>query len=683
MKKTICALLALLMLTGLAGGAFAEAAQTVDYTTGTPWLCSNLEGVVTEDTPADLKDDYALAVSKDALLTLEIPEGYSYGGTIMDVTLKQAEDIKNMFLGDAPQGHDALLAYNLFRLMMDWDSRNALGVAPLKEEIGRVEAIGTLDALTAYYLETPAEDRAGSLWTAGSTVDFADSSRQMLYVSSFSLLLKDSAEYAALTDYGAVRKAAATELAQKMLVKLGYSEAEAQQKIENCFAFEAMVAPVIYTNEEQRSADYYSRIYNLYTRDELAQAQGKLPVIEVLEHMGYPAADQYIVENPAFLSLMNELYTEENLPLMRDYLIVRDVISSAANLDRECYEWRVAYDNAVDGSTGILDDATAFSSAVATMLEWPVAQLYTETYLKAEDKVRIADMINQILEAYHGILEEADFLSDETRTRAIEKLDGMKARVLYPDDWEKYSCEGLEIASPEEGGSYWHAKKAIGAYKVSESVKEFSQPVDKEKWVMTPQIVNCFYNPQDNSINILGAFAQGGLYNSDMSDEELLAKLGVSIGHEISHGFDRTGAQFDKDGNLVNWWTEEDLKKFTERNARLAAYYDAMHPWEGQNYYGSIMTGEACADMAGMKAALRIAAQRDDFDYDAFFRAYANTWLMKMTLQRTYAVINDSHPMSYLRVNCTLQQYDEFLNTYGITEGDGMYLAPEDRVAVW
>ena len=388
-------------------------------------------------------------------------------------------------------------------------------------------------------------------------------------------------------------------------------------------------------------------------------------------------------DTPAFFEKMNELLTEENLPLIRDYLIVHDAVGSADKLDRECYEWDNDATNAISGATGILDDETAFSSAVANMLDWPVAQLYTETYLKQEDKDRISEVVVEILKAYHGILEEADFLSDTTRAKAIEKLDAIDARVLYPDSWEKYDCEGLEIASPEDGGTLWQAIQAVSRYTTAKNVKDYSGPVDKDKWIATPQIVNCLYNPQDNSISLMGAFAQGDLYNSDMSDEELYAKLGVVIGHEISHAFDRSGAQFDKDGNMANWWTDEDYAAFVERNAKMEAYYNAMHPWEGQNFYGSIMTGEACADMAGVKVALRIAAEKEDFDYDAFFRAYADFWLTKDTLQKAYIRINDNHPMMYLRINATLQQFDEFLDFYGITEGDAMYLAPEDRVAIW
>ncbi len=159
--------------------------------------------------------------------------------------------------------------------------------------------------------------------------------------------------------------------------------------------------------------------------------------------------------------------------------------------------------------------------------------------------------------------------------------------------------------------------------------------------------------------------------------------IGMVIAHEISHSFDSSGGQYDALGNVTDWWTPEDKAAFKERVDRLAAYYDAIHPWEGVDLPGEILTDEACADMAGIKCILRIAAETEDFDYDAFFRAYAKTWFEEVNLERAKTYFTDSHPLDYLRINCTLQQYDEFLDFYGIKEGDGMYLAPEDRVAIW
>jgi len=444
-----------------------------------------------------------------------------------------------------------------------------------------------------------------------------------------------------------------------------------------------MLAPAMYTNEDQQKPDFIEKTLNYYTYDEMKAAQGPLPILEELAAVGYPETDCYVVMNPAGLEKLVELYTDENLPLMKDYMIVHAAIGVSSSLDRECYEWNNACNNAVSGASGMLDDETVFSGAVAETLEWPVAKLYSQTYLKQEDKDRISVMMAEILDAYHGIIEEADFLSDETRAKAIEKLDTIETRSLYPDSWEKYSCEELDFNGPENGGTLWEASKRISAYMTAKDVKEFTEPVDKEKWDTTPSTVNCFYDWTNNSMVILGAFAQGSLYNSGMGEEELLAKLGCVIGHEISHAFDSSGAQYDKNGNMANWWTEEDYASFLARNKKMEDYFNAIHPWEGQDLYGSIVTGEAGADMAGMKVVLRIAAEKENFDYDVFFRAYADLWFEKDTLQMIYRHINDVHPISYLRINCTLQQFDEFLDCYGITEGDGMYLAPADRVIVW
>ena len=364
-------------------------------------------------------------------------------------------------------------------------------------------------------------------------------------------------------------------------------------------------------------------------------------------------------------------------------MIVHGAIGAVYILDRECYNWATECSNALSGASGSLDDSTVFSSQTAKLLRWPTAKLYTSVYLKQEDKERIAKMVEEIKAAYHGIIEEADFLSDETRANAIEKLDAISINSLYPDDWDKYSCEALEIKGVDEGGTLWEAVRNLTRFTINQLTEKLTKPVDKDEWAYPPQTVNCFYSPTANGVFILGAFAQGGIYNSDMSDEEMLAKLGSVIGHEISHAFDSKGAQFDKNGNFANWWTAEDFTAFQERNLKMQNYYSTIYPWEGQDLHASIMTGETCADMAGIKVVLRIAAEKENFGYDAFFRAYADIWLTKETLQSVYTSINDEHAMGYLRVNCTLQQYDEFLNFYGITEGDGMYLAPEDRVNIW
>ena len=655
-----------------------------DYTTGTPWQCIDLDGVVTADTPTDLKDNFALYVNKEKILNTVIPEGYSYGGTIMDAVVNNDRDIKNMFVSGKAESHDAKLAIDLYNLFMDWDTRNKIGVEPLKQAVDIVEKIDSIDALSTYLGETPTSDQLYSPLLYGVTDDLVDSNLKVLAILPARFVLGDSAEYTNLTDYGKMKKDAYTTLVNKMLVKLGYSSEEAQQKLDHCFEFETLLAPFTCTSEESQKPSYISSINNHYTREELKTAVGNLPFLNSMEiGDGFPVTDDYVIYEPKSIEQLNKLYTEENLTLLKDYIIVHGVISNASILDRECYEWSNDADNAISGSTGILDDETAFSTLTSNILSWPVGRLYAETYLKQEDKDRISTLVDEALVAYHQILEEADFLSEKTKKNAIEKLESIDKRILFPDSWEKYSYESLTIKSPEEGGTLWEAMHSISEDSTQRSIEEYQKPKDKEKWVRPPQILNCSYDPTTNSIYVFGGFARDGIYNSQMSDEEVYAKVGAVIGHEISHAFDSSGSQFDKDGNMLNWWEEADKQAFLEKNKKLEEYFNAMHPWEGQNFYGSIVTGESCADMAGIKCMLLIAKTKENFDYDAFFKAYADIWSTKDTLARAYVRINDVHPMPYLRVNTTLQQYDEFLEFYGIKEGDNMYLAPEDRVNIW
>ena len=655
-----------------------------DFSGGTPWICSILEGVVTEDTETNLKDDYFLAVNKEAILSTEILPGRSKGGLLYEVAAMLDEDLKNMFLQGTPSSHDEKLAYDLFQLMMDWESRNKLGTDPLKEKTDLIEAVTSLDELTAYFTGTPYVQKDVSLFTTACKPNLDDNEHNILYIDNAQLVLDDSAEYASLTDYGQIIKNAYTELVKKVLVKAGYTEEEAAGKMENCLAFETLMAPAIYTSEEANKPDYQARINNHMTRDELKTAEGNVPILEELEQsIGYPEYADYIVCSPAYLEKLNALYTEENLPLIKDYLIVQTVISNAGTLDRECYEWDYECRNEITGAASMLDDATAFSGSVSELLPWPVAQMYTSTYLKAEDKARLTEFTNEILEEYHEIILNADFLSEETKAKAIEKLEAINPHILYADDWAPYSCATLNFKGPDEGGTLTEALASIQAYNRDKVIKDSLKPIDKSLWLVTPTWFNCAYHHQSNSIYILGSFARGKVYDSEMSDEELYGKMGFVIGHEISHAFDSRGAQFDKYGNMANWWTDEDLAAFQAKNEKLVEYFNQMHPWEGQNFYGSIMTGEACADMAGIKCMLSLAKKKKDFDYDKFFRSASGVWLAKITLQAAYSSINDPHPLAYLRVNGVFQQYDDFLELYGIKEGDGMYLAPEDRVNIW
>ena len=689
MKKTISVILAMALCLSLSAAAFAESgAAEIDYTTGTPWMDVDLEGNVTADTPTDLKDNFALWANKDRILGMEIPEGYIAAGNTTDVDRKGNEDMKALFHGEVPEEHDARLAYDYFHLVSDWDARDARGVAPLREMVDRVEGITSLDALTEYFVKTPWEDRLFCLWKEKNVQDTVNAGHNVLSIKNGYSFLSDPAEYVELTADGKEQKEIYEAFFGRMLEKLGYSEKEAQQKFDNCFAWETMLNSVLADEEESGSegkteADLY------YTRDELLAATPNIPVLETLEKAdGYPVMDRYQIPAPAVMEKLNALYTEENLPLMRDYLILHGIFENAEALDWESYTLICDCQEMLSSGSHYEFDRETYDESlvyddVILRVAWPVSKLYVEKHANPEDKVRISKLVEEIIDAYYGILADADFISEETRAGAYAKLDNMTRNVLYPDSWEPYSFADVDFASKEEGGSLWEAWRAIQKHEHANAVSEATRPFDRTLWDSLPFRGGCCYTPSVNGIYINAAFAQDPNYRPDMSDEELYAYMGAAIAHEISHAFDAEGAKYDKDGNFINWWTEEDYAAFKEKNEKLAAYFNAMHPWEGQDFDGEAMIGEACSDMAGLKCILRIAAGKQDFDYDKFFRAYADRCAVKETLAMAMARLEDEHPMNYLRINANLQQYDEFLNFYGITEGDKMYLAPEDRVAIW
>ena len=208
--------------------------------------------------------------------------------------------------------------------------------------------------------------------------------------------------------------------------------------------------------------------------------------------------------------------------------------------------------------------------------------------------------------------------------------------------------------------------------------------MDRDQWLASPQDVNAYYYPLDNSINIPAGILGGIFYSDQMSREEKLGHVGIIVAHEMSHAFDTSGRQYDEHGNLRNWWTEEDYIKFHERAQKLVDYYNGFEPISGYPINGAMIDTEAIADLTGVKCMLRIAADDENFDYDRFFRTLAANWRTLTTLEtEAYSIEQDSHPLAYLRTNAVVVQFEEFHKTYGTKEGDGMYLAPEYRLEIW
>lgn len=645
---------------------------------GSPWLDTNLKENIEEGMEPSLKDDFHLYVNYEWLLNNDIPDGYRSNGPFLDVERETTEKAKALLEDETLESHEARLVQQLYRAWMDWDSRNEVGLDPMISVLEALDGADSLDELTALLCDDEFRNSMPAFAGFGNTADFMDSSVYITEIGKSPFILSDAAEYENRTELGERYYEAYKHEAEVLLVRAGYDEKKAEEMFDSAISFETSLAEVSLTSEEYMSPDIYEKIYNVYALEELDGLSPAFPLRRMAESAGFGNSDRYLIEEPAYFERLNELYTQENLESMKDYMRVRCVLSLAQYLDRDAWELFVETQNAAGGSQGSLPDEEYDFQIVKNFLTEPLAKAYLERYDAAEKKEEITRICQEVIAAYREMLQGEEWLSESTREKAVEKLDNIQIKAVYPDQWYDYS--GLSL----EGLSYWECVNKIIDFSTERDWSRTNQKVDPNEWDVDILESNAYYNPQDNSINILLGILGGEFYGDDMTEEEIYGSIGLVIGHEISHAFDTNGAQFDKDGNLSNWWTEEDLRAFQERADRLIAYYDEIIPFSGQKVRGANIRTEAIADMGGFKCMLSIAEQKPDFNYDQFFRQFATIWRRLSSYEfEMLCLTQDTHPLHYLRTNVTLQQFEKFYETYDIQPGDGMYLAPEDRIGVW
>ncbi len=644
------------------------------------WLNSNIKGAVTDDYTPALKDDFYVNVNHDWLSTAQLKPGYFRNSSFTELQDMVDARLKAIMTDKASTGHDAELVKALYSLWLDWDKRNEEGLSELKALSQNLLSVSTIDELTEYFKGEESFYHDVELADFGLGRDYRNSELHNIELYSTPLPLGDSAEYRKLTPNGERVKKMRDATVTYMLRRLGYTLEEAQAFLEASFRFEKAIAARIMTREEIYSPEAIEKTCNPITLEELRKKSPVFPFAEILEaHAAY--SDLMNLNEPEWLAALNELYTPANLEDMKAYLFCRLAAGYITTTDEPAYREYQRLSRERYGTTGSKPDDELAVDFVHSNLSAQVSRLYIAKHVPAQAKHEVEQIIRDTVKYYEKMLAGEDWLSEATRKKAVEKLKAMRLNAAYPDKW----VDDSELAINPNGTLL----EALAALKRFNTQKTFydrlNTRVDHDLWISDVVVVNSYYRPSENSINIIAGILGGDFYRPDMSCEEKLGGIGMVIGHEISHAFDTSGAQFDAAGNVAKWWTDDDYKAFQARADRLIKYFDAFTATpEGAKYNGRLVQTECIADMAGVKAMLGIASEREGFDYDKFFRNYARIWKNIQTRERTDMLLKaDVHALSYLRVNAIVQQYEKFHEFYGIKNGDGMYLAPEERVAVW
>ncbi|MBR1628766.1 MAG: M13 family metallopeptidase, partial [Lachnospiraceae bacterium] len=648
---------------------------------GTPWVDSELKENVTKRTPIDPKEDFHLYANKDWLVKNKIPRGYESWSHYAERANEVKRQCMKLLKDPSIFGHDADLIHTLNSLILDWDTRNAIGVTGIKDLADRILAVQNIEELKSLLMSEEGIELLDNFISVGAGTGLTDSSYYQVFVGNSGFLLSDAAEYEKRSEYGDMQYDYAKDVFSHMAGRLGMDPSEAQARFDGAIAFESLLAPSALTSEDEMSDDYIERINNEMFFSEVGLLSGAYPLTEMIEKMGYRYEGKYVVEQPEYLRKLNEVFNDSNLEGMKDLIYVGYVTGFSNLLDEEIVSYAGnAYEEYFGGNGSITDREMAYNM-VSGMLPAAMQKVYVSRYGSTKDKRRMEQLCRQVIRTYRELLRENKWASRKTINYAIKKLNSIKIHAAYPDEWMDYSSISLD------GKNLVDAVRAINEYYTAYNQSLMGQRVNDRNWASGMNLLSCnaFYSAQDNTINMIIGMMGEPFFSDDMSKEELYASIGAFwVGHEVSHAFDNNGSQFDANGDYKDWWTKKDKQEFNRRVRKMNRYLDKIIPFGKYHVNGSNVNTEMIADMTGLQCALRMAKKERHFDYDKFFKTYAQmNASLSIYSTELYVLTQDEHLLDYLRTNVPVQQFEEFYKTYDVEKGDGMYLAPKDRLLIW
>ena len=628
------------------------------------------------------KDSFYSSVNKNGLETMTIRNGMAEAGTIADVDDMVAAQITELIaetVNSSPKPGSAQEKIKiLYDTIMDMEARNAAGYDPIKADLAAIDAIDSLKDLETTELLNGTEFALGEFLGFGVGIDALDSSVYSMNFLTVSAPLSQQA-YIGEND---TQKQAYLKYLKTLLMLCGWDETQAVRDAQAVFDFEAKLSAAALPPAYQYDLD---KIYNVYSYEDLCKAFPTVDINTVYEKIGYKPTDTVIVGDVGLMKCVSGLLTEENLDILKLYLKSSIIRYSAERLSQDFCEAKATYMQEAYGISGSVSLETKAASVVSENLYDYVGEAYAEKYFTEQMNEDITGMIHDFIAVYKERIQNLTWMSDATKEKAILKLDNMRINVGAPDyDAIESAMDGAQLKSVADGGSYYDNIIEISRANVQGDARLFGTPVDKEQWITTPQTVNAFYMPSFNSINFPAAFLQGEIYSEDASYEENLGAIGIVIAHEISHAFDSSGAQYDEQGNAVNWWTEEDAAAFDALCQETVKYFDGQESAPGIAMDGMLTLTENIADLGAVVCATSVGEKTEGFDFKKFYESYANLWLSTASREyMQYLSEIDTHSASCVRVDRVLQSTDKFYEVFDIDEEDGMYVPPEERVRIW
>ncbi|WP_281639634.1 M13 family metallopeptidase [Capnocytophaga sputigena] len=641
------------------------------------------------DTTVRPQDDFYNYVNGTWAKTAKIPADKPTWGSFHILREKTDENclliLDNLLKENFAQGTEGQKIKDLYESFIDWKKRDAEGLKPIEGLLTKIDNIKTLADLQKYLEEvTPEGENPICAW--GVYADMKDSNMNTVYLGNFSIGMG--------RDYYQKDNKENTEALQKyqdyvMAIFKVLKDDKAAEKAKQMVNFERSVAKLMLTNEEDRNPNLS---YNPQTMAELSKLVKNINLPQLLKNVGVNT-DKVVVSEIRLYKQYDKFINEKNLPLIKDYLKYQLVADNASNLTKELDELSFNfYSKELQGQQEQRPMNKRALSVINGILGEAFGKLYVEKYFPPKAKEEMVTLVDYLKKSFAQHIKDVTWMSDATKEKALAKLNKFTVKVGYPDKWEDYSKLTIEPAAKTV---YFANLQRVSEWAYQKSLEKVGKPVDKTKWGMSPQTVNAYYNPLYNEIVFPAAILQPPFFNFEADPAVNFGGIGAVIGHEMTHGFDDSGAEFDGDGNLKNWWTPEDKKNFENATKALAKQYDQYEPVKGVFVNGTFTSGENIADLGGVNIAfdalqmyLKDKGNVDkisNFTQDQrFFISWGTVWRTLSTDKYlTNQVKTDPHSPGYFRSFGPLVNVDAWYKAFDVKEGDKLYKKPEDRVKIW
>ena len=574
---------------------------------------------------------------------------------------------------------------DLYNLAMDSVKLNQDGAAPIQDDLKAIEALKDKSEMYAFLAEIQKKGiRPYFNLYVGS--DEKNSSMNIVQTYQGGLGMGQRDYYLESDENTTTIRNKYQEHIARMFTLVGFSETVAQQAVEAVMNIETRLAKASNTQVELRDP------HANYHKQDIATLKKEYPTFNwdvYLTTSGLKDVKEVNIGQPAFMKEVADIIN--TVPLAQQKLYIQwNLINNAASFlsDEIVAQDFDFYSRTMSGKQEMQPRWKRAVKAIEASLGEAVGQMYVEKYFPQAAKERMVVLVKNLQESLGKRIKALTWMSDATKEKALEKLATFRVKIGYPDKWKDYSA--LEIKKD----SYWANIERANMWEYNDMISKAGKPVDKDEWLMTPQTVNAYYNPTTNEICFPAGILQPPFFNMEADDAANYGAIGVVIGHEMTHGFDDQGRQYDKDGNLKDWWTEEDAAKFEERAQVMVNFFDSITVAPGVHGNGRLTLGENIADHGGLQIAFQAFKKATETHpletiegftpEQRFFLAYANVWAGNIRDEEILRLTKlDPHSLGKWRVDGALPHIDNWYKAFGITEKDSLFVPKDKRVAIW